>query len=152
MISENLDRAADLLIRIPPLMHKRMHRDVVRVVLDQMDEDMAPHHIVIMKILAEASGVSHPSELGETIGISKPQMTNSIDRLIELGMVRRQHDKKDRRRINIQLTQKGKKTLERAERLLKSRWKARMASLQEGDQKKLADSLRDIGEILNKIE
>jgi DNA-binding MarR family transcriptional regulator len=129
-----------------------MHRDVVKVVLDQIGEDMAPHHVLIMKILAAASGASHASELGETVGIAKSQMTHSIDRLIELGMVRRQHDTKDRRRINIQLTQKGKTTLERAERLLKDRWRARLSSLQEGDLEKLADSLGNMAEILTKIE
>jgi DNA-binding MarR family transcriptional regulator len=113
---------------------------------------MAPHHVVIMKILAEASGTSHPSELGETVGISKPQMTRSIDRLTELGMVRRHHDTKDRRMINIRLTEKGKATLERAERLLKDRLRARLASLDEGDVEKLADSLGDMAEILTKIE
>jgi DNA-binding MarR family transcriptional regulator len=133
-------------------MHRKMHRDVVKVVLDQISEDIAPHHVVVMKILAEAIGTSHPSELGETVGIAKSQMTHSIDRLIELGMVRRQHDTKDRRRINIQLTQKGKTTLARAERLLKDRWRARLSSLQEGDLEKLADSLGNMAEILTKIE
>ena len=122
------------------------------MVLDQIGEDMAPHHVEIMKVLAEASGTSHPSELGGTVGISKPQMTRSIDRLTELGMVRRQYDTKDQRMINIRLTEKGKTTLERAERLLKDRLRARLASLEEGDVEKLADSLGDMAEILTKIE
>jgi len=72
--------------------------------------------------------------------------------LTELGMVRRQYDTKDQRMINIRLTEKGKTTLERAERLLKDRLRARLASLEEGDVEKLADSLGDMAEILTKIE
>lgn len=152
MNSNNLDRAVELLTIIPPVMLRKLHRDVFKQVLDQIGEDITPHHIMIMKVLSEASGTSHPAEMGDMMAISKPQMTQLIQTLIQLGMVRRKHNTKDRRKINILMTEKGSITLERAERLLKERMKAKLSSLKENDLEKLADSLGNMAEIILKIQ
>ena len=152
MKSSDLDRAAVLLTLVPPIMHRKMHRGVFRVVLDRIGEDMAPHHLMIMGVLAELSGTSHPAEIAEMTAISKPQMTHSIDRLTELGMIRRQHDAKDRRRVNIRLTEKGRATFEQADEVLKELIKERLSSLQAEDLRKLAESLETMSGILTKMQ
>ncbi|MTI10234.1 MULTISPECIES: MarR family transcriptional regulator [Curvivirga] len=45
--------------------------------------------------------------LAEKLNISKPAITRSLDRLSELGMVKRKPDENDRRSVNIQRTVKG---------------------------------------------
>ncbi len=45
--------------------------------------------------------------LSETLNISKPAITRAVDRLSELGMVRRKPDENDRRSVHIQRTVKG---------------------------------------------
>ena len=45
--------------------------------------------------------------LAETLQVSKPAVTRAVDRLSELGMVKRKVDDKDRRSVLIQRTVKG---------------------------------------------
>lgn len=45
--------------------------------------------------------------LADQLNISKPAITRALDRLSELGMIRRKPDDNDRRSINIQRTVKG---------------------------------------------
>ena len=96
-------------------------------------------------------GPLHMTEIGEDIAISKPQMTQSIDRLISLGMVKRQPDAKDRRKINIKLTATGKETLERLRQMMKSRMKAKMSFLTDDELDRLAGSLRNMADIFAKM-
>jgi DNA-binding MarR family transcriptional regulator len=45
--------------------------------------------------------------LAKVLNISKPAVTRAIDRLSDLGMVRRKPDENDRRSVHIQRTVKG---------------------------------------------
>lgn len=45
--------------------------------------------------------------LAEALNISKPAITRALDRLSELGMVRRKPDEQDRRSVLVQRTVKG---------------------------------------------
>jgi len=50
-----------------------------------------------------------PSELASMLRQPKPTMTRVVDELIQRGYLEREHDKKDRRKIFISITQEGKK-------------------------------------------
>ena len=45
--------------------------------------------------------------LAKTMNISKPAVTRAVDRLSELGLVRRKPDENDRRSVHIQRTVRG---------------------------------------------
>ena len=45
--------------------------------------------------------------LADQLNVSKPAITRALDRLSELGMIRRKTDDNDRRSVNIQRTVKG---------------------------------------------
>lgn len=45
--------------------------------------------------------------LAETLNVAKPAVTRAIDRLSELGLVRRKPDPEDRRSVLVQRTVKG---------------------------------------------
>eukprot|EP00752_Nemacystus_decipiens_P015380 g13713.t1 len=45
--------------------------------------------------------------LSESLNIAKPAVTRALDRLSDLGLVRRKPDDQDRRSVNIQRTVKG---------------------------------------------
>ena len=107
--------------------------------------------MLIMKVLQE-EGVLHISEIGDMVVISKSQMTHSIDKLIRLGMIKRQPDAKDRRRTNIRLTEKGMMTLEEVDRVSKSLMRAKLSSLGDEELEKLSDSLNYIAEAFSKME
>ena len=151
MDSERLDKVIELLGRIPPIIHRKIRRDLFKVVFQRVGEDIAPHHLLIMKVLEE-EGVLHISEIGDMAVISKSQMTHSIDKLIRLGMIERQPDAKDRRRANIRLTEKGRTTVEEVDRVSKSLMRAKLSSLGDEELKKLSDSLNYIAEVFSKME
>lgn len=54
---------------------------------------------------------SQPARLGETVGISAAAMTGILDTLEGRGLVRRVRDPRDRRKIHVELTAKGRRTV-----------------------------------------
>jgi DNA-binding MarR family transcriptional regulator len=151
MANDRLDEVIELLLRIPPIMHRKVHKEVFRAALEQVGGDIAPHHLMIMKVLQQ-SATLHSSEIAEKIAITKPQMTHSIDKLISLGMVSRWSDTEDRRKINIRLTQKGRDTMERIDEILRAGVKARLSTLSDDQLKKLAESFQYIAQTFSKLQ
>lgn len=49
-----------------------------------------------------------PSELAKTLGYTRPRMTRIVDSLEEKGYVVREQDTKDRRRVIVRCTEKGR--------------------------------------------
>jgi DNA-binding MarR family transcriptional regulator len=89
-------------------------------------------------------------ELAENIGAKLPNMTMMIDSLIKEGIVERERDDHDRRRVLVGLTQKGKKI--RASFLNQRHTIARsiFANLDENDIRDLMDSLSTLCRVLEK--
>jgi DNA-binding MarR family transcriptional regulator len=106
---------------------------------------------MIMKMLHE-SGTLYSSEIGDGISIAKPQMTHSIDKLIGLGMVERQPDTKDRRKINIRLTQKGRDTVDRLDRIMKDFLSDKLSVFSDDELEKLAESFNYIAETFLRLQ
>ena len=145
MKNDRIDKLIEIIASIPPIMHRKLHRDVFKFALEQVNADFAPHHVMIMKALQE-SGVANSSEISEMIAIAKPQMTHSVDKLIELGLVEREHDNVDRRKINIKLTQKGHDTLDRMGAIVQQRMKARLSNLSDDELEKLTEAFQYISD------
>jgi DNA-binding MarR family transcriptional regulator len=60
-----------------------------------------------------------PSDISYVHGISKPNVTTVISKLIQGGFVQRSHDENDRRVIYISITDKGKKIVLRRRAVVK---------------------------------
>ena len=60
-----------------------------------------------LKLLKENKQL-YVTEIVDMLGITKPQMTSLIDKLIFMGYVNRTNDINDRRKIFISLTEEGK--------------------------------------------
>ena len=151
MENQRLDRVIESMIQIPPIMHRKLHRELFKVVLQQFGMDIAPHHLMIMKELKE-SGTLHSSEIGDAISIAKPQMTQSIDKLIGMGMVEREPDTKDRRKISIRLTQQGRDTVERLDKIMKDFVRDKLTVLSDDELDKLAESFHYIAKTFSKLQ
>ena len=91
------------------------------------------------------------SEIGSLYGISKPNMTVLIDKLITDKEVLRIPDKKDRRIIKIGITKKGEQTLKAAADIMGIEIKKRLSKLSDKEINKLSNSLEDIRHIITKI-
>lgn len=151
MENERLNRAFEAMRRIPPILHRKLDRQLFKVVLQQFGTDIALHHLMIMNELKE-SGTLCSSEIGDAISIAKPQMTNSIDKLIGMGMVEREPDTRDRRKINIKLTQKGRDTVEQLENHTRDILSEKLSALSDDELEGLAGSFNYIAETLSKLK
>ncbi len=151
MENERLQSALDAMLRLPPILHRKLEREFYKVVLQQFDADIAMHHLMILNELKE-SGTLCCSEIGDAISVAKPQMTQSIDKLIGMGMVEREPDTKDRRKINLTLTQKGRDVIERVDDLMKDIVKDKLSALSNKELERLAESFNNIAETFAKLQ
>jgi DNA-binding MarR family transcriptional regulator len=132
-------------------MHRKIHREVFRAIYEQPTDDLAPHHLMIMRMLHEM-GPCHLTGIGDEIAISRSQMTHSTDKLISLGLIERHPDGRDRRKIIVQLTAKGEETLGKLQQITRDRLQAKLACLTDADLDRLAASLRNMAEIITKLQ
>ena len=89
--------------------------------------------------------------LQKKLFISTPNMTKLLNKLIEEGMIERIPGEKDRRVINIDLTEKGNAYLENRFFEIQSSLIDKISSLPEDKLDKLNDSLLTLKEVLNEI-
>jgi DNA-binding MarR family transcriptional regulator len=102
--------------------------------------------------LLKKEGTQSMTALGTRLFISKPYMTSLVDALIMEGWVERQPDTKDRRVINIMITEAGNQHLHEAHDLYKSGVKKLLADLDENDLSDLCASSEMVATILKKIK
>jgi DNA-binding MarR family transcriptional regulator len=74
---------------------------------------LKPHHFGVLTLIASEPGTTQ-QELGDRSMIDPSSMVAVIDELEELGLAERQTHPNDRRKHAVHLTDKGRKTLERA--------------------------------------
>lgn len=63
------------------------------------DAHISPGHVQIL--IALADNPHSIRQLAEVLGVSSPAVTQLVDRLVEIGMVERRHDTKDRRVVLV---------------------------------------------------
>jgi DNA-binding MarR family transcriptional regulator len=86
------------------------------------------------------------------MGISKPNVTSLIDKLIDQGYVQRRHDEKDRRVIHIVLTAKGRKFVASRLQLVRHSIKKNLSSLGQDELDSLHRALETFKRIVSKMD
>jgi len=150
MQSKILDSVTEDLLSIPPIIFREIRRKLLRTAFLNMDVDISPVHIGIMKQLDEA-GTLHVAEIGERLQIARPQMTHLLDKLADLKIVERHTDKTDRRMINIVLTDKGKTTLEEHNSSIRKAMRETLSVFTDKELDDLSNSLRKLRDLLSKL-
>lgn len=97
-----------LLIEIPIKLCRNMNNEFVKSILKDLKIDFSQQHYMILRLLEENEQL-YVTEFVDILGITKPQMTALIDKLINMGYINRTNDINDRRKIYIAITQEGKK-------------------------------------------
>lgn len=146
-----IERVAVDLLSVPPLIFRVVRRKLIMTTLAGIDVDIKPVHFEIMRVLKK-EGTLHVAEIGERLQIARAQMTHLIDKLVEIELVVREIDAADRRTVNIALTGKGREVLEEHEDNLKNAVRENMASLTDEELETLASSLRNLRDILFKLQ
>jgi len=151
MKNNTLNRVAEELFSILPLIGRSIRRKLLKTALTSFNKDIAPPHFEIMKLLQEA-GTLHIAEIAERLQIAGPQMTHLIDKLVDLDIVERQTGTADRRTINITLTSKGKTTLEEHNSRLRNAIRKTLSRLTGEELEDLSASLRKLRDIFLKLQ
>jgi DNA-binding MarR family transcriptional regulator len=150
MNGEVLGKVAADLLSMPPLIFRLVRRKLLMTAADT-DTDIKLIHFEIMKLLKE-EGTLHPAEIGGKLQIAKAQMTHLIDKMVEKGFVTREMCPRDRRTINITLTEKGARLLEENDaQVIKAIWD-NMSSLSDAELEVVSNSLRTLRDILLKLQ
>jgi len=150
MRSDILEKVTVDLLSILPLIFRGIRRKLIKTTLADIDVSITPHHFEIIRLL-KGEGTLHVAEIGERLQIAKAQMTQLIDKLVDLNMVERKMDIADRRTINITLTGHGRLVLEEHRNRFMNVMQEAMSSLTNEELADLSDSLRKIRDILSKL-
>ena len=110
-----------------------------------------PSHMKVIFYLSKRKTMS-VSNVAKCLDISKPNMTPIIDKLIAEGFVNRYNDPDDRRKINIELTEKAYSFIEDKKLEMKSILVEKISYLNEEDLIKLVSIINDMTEIISKLE
>ncbi|MDX1483605.1 MAG: MarR family transcriptional regulator [Alphaproteobacteria bacterium] len=111
------------------------------------ESGLTPSQLIILQIVAKLDDAV-PSVIARDASLTQATVTSLIDKLERRGMVRRQRDTKDRRRVLIDLTAEGKKAISGAPDLLHDRFKNRFAQLPEWEQSYIIAALERVASIL----
>ena len=101
--------------------------------------------------ILKRNGMLSMSDIGNCLSMPKPHVTVIIDRLIEEAYVVRQNDPKDRRIVNILLTDKGSSYFEELKEALSMNLKSKLILLSEEEQVQLSIASQKVKEILISI-
>ena len=133
-------------ITIIPLFKKKLLHDNCK-----FDKGNLNHsHFQILAVLKK-EGQQPISEVAKKLFISTPNMTKLLNKLIDEDMIERIPGEKDRRVININLTEKGNIYLENKFLEFESSLKDKFSPLSQDKLEKLNDSLITLKEVLNGI-
>lgn len=148
---EKLGKVTSDLLSVPALVNRVIRKKLIIASLADMDLELKPLHFEILYTLKN-EGTMHPSKIGMKLLIAKAQMTHLIDKLVDLGYVKRETDAIDRRTFNISLTENGFKMLTEQDKVVVNAARDVMTELSEKELESLSDSLRMLRDILLKLQ
>ena len=146
MDEEKLNKMVDDLYLLRLLLRKKLFKH--KMLLKQGQMPRSYYHVLGVLI---KNGDLPMSEIGRRVHISKSNMTSLIDKLVEDGLVERLPDEKDRRVINIAITDKGKGLLWNWKKRSNEEIKKSISTLSEEDMEKFYESIENIRYILFKL-
>jgi DNA-binding MarR family transcriptional regulator len=151
MARQILKDAVTDLLSIPPILNRTFrHKVSIKAFGDIYGKITSLHHEIIILLLEE--GPLSMGEICDQLMISKAQMTQLINKLVDLEIVERKTVDGDRRKILIAVSESGK-------RLLKEHWVNLdhsvmdfMSGLTEKDLKAFSDALFIVKDILSRLK
>lgn len=144
MTKPKIDQIAENLISIHPLLYKSISKPL------RTKSSITPGGMFVMGSL-KRHGILSMSDIGKCLSMPKPHITVIVDKLIEEGYVERQSDPKDRRLVNILLTEKGLKDFEDIKKSISENLKVKLSTLSDEELETLATASQQVKEILISI-
>jgi len=144
---ERLDRISENILLLLP----QLYRTLLRASRGQTMKNPINMQLRVLIMLAHA-GMMQPSDIGIRMGISKPNVSALIDKLIVLGYVERRPDERDRRVIHIALTARGRKFLANRLKHVGKGIKYNLSTLGSADLDSLYDALDTFKMIISRVD
>lgn len=141
----NIDRILENMFVIMLITHKKM----LRMDLGGRPDNLTRLHLAVMGELGQNNTTM--SELANTLMMTKPQLSHLVDSLVSQGIVERRPDEKDRRVINLALTEKGRALLKEMKLKVKENTKKRLASLTTEELSQMSTALETLRNIVIKL-
>ena len=107
MDDDQLDRLTRALLISPEVLSRKIDKQILTTALKDMHLSMGMYHMLVLQVLVD-EGDQAVNDVGQKLAISKSQMTFATNHLVELGLITRQLDDEDRRKIRIGLTLRGR--------------------------------------------
>lgn len=123
-----------------------LHRNLVNL----PGRKIVHHDLAILNILSQ-NGPLPASDMAGRLSLTRPQITQFIDRLESKGAVSRKNDAQDRRRVLVEITDKGKSILSAYRRTVRNHIADKLEKLEPGQADVLARSLEQVIEITRKL-
>ena len=137
----DLDTASlGVVIRVMTL-YRAFSRQATRA-LERLDLELWEYDVLSALRRQGKPYVLTATRLARETDLSSGAMTNRIDRLEARGLVRRRPDRNDRRGVNVSLTAKGRKLIDKAIQLRLESARRSLKALDAEQQRELADLLR----------
>ena len=114
------------------------------------DLSIPPSHMRVIFYLIHYNS-SPISQIADSLGISKPNMTPIIDNLINCGLVNRYNDPNDRRILRIELTKKANDLLDAFRVTFCNLFKEKISTLSDDDIITLDNSMTNLITIFKKL-
>ena len=152
MTKDILKMAAANFLSIPPIIHRTLRKKIIKTTSGNVFEKIITSvHSEIILYLADEGPLSI-GEVGDQLMISKAQMTQLTDKLVDLNIVERRAVKGNRRRIEIALTETGKKFLKEHKKEVDKWFMDAMSDLSDKDLVSLTKAMANVKNILAKLK
>ncbi|ALT00327.1 MarR family winged helix-turn-helix transcriptional regulator [Lacimicrobium alkaliphilum] len=110
--------------------------------------DLTVPQLLIMAGIADDSGPM-VKELASATNLSPATVTSILDRLQSRGLILRQRDAKDKRKVGVFLTEKGKSVYAKAPQPLQASFVKRFAELEDWEQNQLVFAVQRLASMMD---
>lgn len=138
--------AADLFYSTLPLIKKYFMHTSTGIQGD------IPHHLYSTLLYVYYCGKRNMSSISDYLGLSKPLVTQQVDKLVETGYLNRKYNSDDRRIIEIDITDKGKKSAKEITSFFREKGALALSKLSESELQKFTESISTIKKVLSGID
>jgi DNA-binding MarR family transcriptional regulator len=145
-----LEKVSLELLSIFPLVRRSTKKKFINPSNCDVTLTITPLHFEIIRLL-DQTGSLRVATIGEKLRVPKAQISQLLNKLVDLNLIERRRDDKDRRATNIGLTRRGKKIFRESEKALINSVQLSLSQLSENDLAELSVSLNKMHQILNKL-
>jgi len=110
--------------------------------------DLTASQLLVLQQVAENDGAL-PSVIAKSVGLKQATVTVLVNKLESAGLVTRRRDTKDRRRVWIEVTDRGRAALEESPDLLHDRFERSFNALADWEQSLIIAALERVASLLD---